>query len=368
MSDSQQPHAVPPRALITGITGQDGSYLAELLIERGYEVHGLVRRSSGFATARIDHLFEDPHMPDPQVRNGADEVATSAGADLHYGDMLDFSSLRRLVEDVQPDEVYNLAAQRHVRVSFDMPEYTVQTIMNGTPNLLEAIRQPDIDVRSYQAGSSEMFGNAPEAPQSETTSFHPRSPYAAAKVGAHAMAAVYREAYGLFVCNGILFNHESPRRGPTFVTRKITRGIRADPARRGRGALPREPRRQPRLGLRARVHGGGLADAAAGRPRRLRDRDRRQPHGARVPRGRVRADRPRGGALRPLRRALPAPRRGRTPARRRLQGPRRARGRWRPRTTFPELVRIMLEADLLGAGLDPARCLARASSPQARAA
>ena len=212
MSDSQQPHAVPPRSLITGITGQDGSYLAELLIERGYEVHGLVRRSSGFATARIDQLFEDPHMPDPQVR-------------LHYGDMLDFSSLRRLVEDVQPDEVYNLAAQSHVRVSFDMPEYTVQPIMNGTTNLLEAIRQSDLDVRPYQAGSSEMFGNAPEAPQSETTPFHPRSPYAAAKVGAHAMAAVYRERYGLFVCNGILFNHESPRRGPTFVTRKITRGI-----------------------------------------------------------------------------------------------------------------------------------------------
>ena len=205
-------HQVKPRALITGITGQDGSYLAELLAAKGYEVHGLIRRSSGFATARIDHLFEDPHTPDPQVR-------------LHYGDMLDFGSLMRLVADVQPDEIYNLAAQSHVRVSFDMPEYTVQTIMNGTTNLLEAIRLSDLDVRFYQAGSSEMFGNAAERPQRETTPFDPRSPYAAAKAGAHAMTKVYREAYGLFACNGILFNHESPRRGPTFVTRKITRGI-----------------------------------------------------------------------------------------------------------------------------------------------
>ena len=159
-----------------------------------------------------NELFEDPHMPDPQVR-------------LHYGDMLDYSSLSRLVEESQPDEIYNLAAQSHVRVSFDMPEYTVQTIMNGTTNLLEAIRLSDLDIRYYQAGSSEMFGNAPERPQRESTTFHPRSPYAAAKVGAHAMTKVYREAYGLFACNGILFNHESPRRGPTFVTRKITRGI-----------------------------------------------------------------------------------------------------------------------------------------------
>ena len=201
-----------PRTLITGITGQDGSYLAELLCDKGYEVHGLIRRSSGFATGRIEHLFEDPHMPDPQVR-------------LHYGDMLDYSSLSRLVEEIQPDEIYNLAAQSHVRVSFDMPEYTVQTIMNGATNLLEAIRLSDLDIRYYQASSSEMFGNAPERPQRESTAFHPRSPYAAAKVGAHAMTKVYREAYGLFACNGILFNHESPRRGPTFVTRKITRGI-----------------------------------------------------------------------------------------------------------------------------------------------
>ena len=200
------------RALITGITGQDGSYLAELLLERGYEVHGLIRRASGFHTDRIDHLYRDMHLPDVGLR-------------LHYGDMLDSSSLRRLVDEVRPDEVYNLAAQSHVRVSFDMPEYTVQTILDGTTALLEAIRQSGQQPRFYQAGSSEMFGDVVETPQRETTPFSPRSPYAAAKVGAHAMTRVYREAYGLFACNGILFNHESPRRGPTFVTRKITMGI-----------------------------------------------------------------------------------------------------------------------------------------------
>ena len=199
-------------ALITGITGQDGSYLAELLLERGYEVHGLIRRSSGFSTARIDHLYEDPHVPEARIR-------------LHYGDMLDFMSLQRILAEAEPDEVYNLAAQSHVRVSFDMPEYTVQTIMNGTTNLLEAIQQSGAPVRVYQAGSSEMFGKVAEVPQNESTPFHPRSPYAAAKVGAHHIARVYREAYGLFICNGILFNHESPRRGPTFVTRKITRAL-----------------------------------------------------------------------------------------------------------------------------------------------
>ena len=200
------------RALITGITGQDGSYLAELLLERGYTVHGLIRRASGFNTQRIDHLYEDPHIPDTRVR-------------LHYGDMVDSSSLLRLVAEVQPHEVYNLAAQSHVRVSFDIPEYTVQTIVNGTTNLLEAIRQSGMETRFYQASSSEMFGRVAETPQRETTPFNPRSPYAAAKVGAYEMARVYRDAYDLFACNGILFNHESPRRGPTFVTRKITRGI-----------------------------------------------------------------------------------------------------------------------------------------------
>ena len=200
------------RALITGVTGQDGSYLADLLLGKGYEVHGLIRRSSGFATARIDHLYADPHEPDVGLR-------------LHYGDMLDAGSLRRLIEDARPDEIYNLAAQSHVRVSFDMPEFTAKTIVDGTTSLLEAIRQSGVSTRFYQAGSSEMFGNAPETPQRESTPFRPRSPYAAAKVGAHMMTFTYREAYGLFACNGILFNHESPRRGPTFVTRKITRGI-----------------------------------------------------------------------------------------------------------------------------------------------
>lgn len=200
------------RVLITGITGQDGSYLAEALLERGYEVHGLIRRASGFNTQRIDHLYEDPHVPNVKVR-------------LHYGDMVDSSSLQRLVSEVQPHEVYNLAAQSHVRVSFDIPEYTVQTIVNGTTNLLEAIRQTSPETRYYQASSSEMFGRVVETPQRETTPFNPQSPYAAAKVGAYEMARVYRDAFGLFACNGILFNHESPRRGPTFVTRKITRGI-----------------------------------------------------------------------------------------------------------------------------------------------
>lgn len=200
------------RALITGITGQCGSYLAELLLAKGYEVHGLVRRSSNFHTDRIDHLLADIH---------AAEVRTV----LHYGDMLDAGSLRRLVDEVQPDEVYNLAAQSHVRVSFDMPEYTAQTIVIGTTNLLEAIRQSGVGARVYQASSSEMFGAVVESPQRESTRFRPRSPYAAAKVAAHHMVEVYREAYGVFACSGILFNHESPRRGPTFVTRKITRGI-----------------------------------------------------------------------------------------------------------------------------------------------
>ena len=201
------------RALITGVTGQDGSYLADLLLAKGYEVHGLIRRSSGFHTDRIDHLYQDPHIEGGRFF-------------LHYGDMSDFSSLRALLDVSQPDEVFNMAAQSHVRVSFDMPEYTVATIMNGTTNLLEAIRQSGTtDVRFYQAGSSEMFGRVTETPQRESTPFRPQSPYAAAKVGAHEMVKVYRDAYGLYACNGILFNHESPRRGPTFVTRKITRAV-----------------------------------------------------------------------------------------------------------------------------------------------
>jgi GDPmannose 4,6-dehydratase len=202
------------RALVTGVTGQDGSYLAELLLDKGYEVHGLIRRSSGFHTDRIDHLYVDPHVDGARLF-------------LHYGDMSDYMSLRRLVDEAEPDEVYNLAAQSHVRVSFDMPEYTVSTIMNGTTNLLEAIHRSGASPRYYQAGSSEMFGRVAEVPQRESTPFNPQSPYAAAKVGAHEMVRVYRESYGIHATNGILFNHESPRRGPTFVTRKVSRAVAA---------------------------------------------------------------------------------------------------------------------------------------------
>jgi GDPmannose 4,6-dehydratase len=196
------------RALITGITGQDGSYLAELLIDKGYEVHGLIRRSSAFNTARIDHLYRDPHDPEARLF-------------LHYGDLTDGSRLVTLIERIQPDEIYHLGAQSHVRVSFDEPEFTGDTTGLGTTRLLEAIRVTQVPARFYQASSSEMFG-ATSPPQNEDTPFYPRSPYGAAKVYSYWMARNYREAYGLFAVNGILFNHESPRRGETFVTRKIT--------------------------------------------------------------------------------------------------------------------------------------------------
>jgi GDPmannose 4,6-dehydratase len=203
------------RALITGITGQDGSYLAELLLSEGYEVHGIVRRCSTFNTTRIDHIYVDAHEPDARLF-------------LHAGDMSDGTGLRHILEKVQPDEVYNLAAQSHVRISFEQPEYTADVTATGVLRLLDAIRDyckhSGRTVRFYQAGSSEMFGAAPP-PQDERTPFHPRSPYAVSKVAAHWYAVNYREGYNLFICNGILFNHESPRRGETFVTRKITRGL-----------------------------------------------------------------------------------------------------------------------------------------------
>jgi len=198
------------KALITGITGQDGSYLAELLLEKGYEVHGIIRRSSSFNTQRIDHLYSDPHQSDTRLF-------------LHYGDLIDGTGLREILTRVQPDEVYNLGAQSHVRVSFDQPVYTVQTDAVGTIRLLEAIRDTGLNTKFYQASSSEMFGKAVEVPQTEKTPFYPRSPYGCAKVYSFFQTVNYREAYGLFACNGILFNHESPRRGETFVTRKITR-------------------------------------------------------------------------------------------------------------------------------------------------
>ena len=204
---------MPKKAFITGITGQDGSYLAELLLAKGYEVHGLIRRSSTFNTSRIDHLYVDPHESDVKLF-------------LHYGDLSDGARLVSLLSEVNPDEVYNLAAQSHVRVSFDEPEHTGDTTGVGTMRMLEAVRMSGIHTRFYQASSSEMFGASPP-PQNEDTWFHPRSPYGAAKVYSYWVTRNYREAYGMFAVNGILFNHESPRRGETFVTRKITRAVAA---------------------------------------------------------------------------------------------------------------------------------------------
>ncbi len=202
------------KALITGITGQDGAYLTEFLLEKGYEVHGIKRRTSLFNTDRIDHLYQDPHDPDVRFR-------------LHYGDMADANSLIRVIQDVQPEEIYNLAAQSHVGVSFESPEYTANVDALGTLRVLEAVRVLGMtrDVRFYQASTSELFGLVQEIPQRETTPFYPRSPYGVAKLYAYWITVNYREAYGMYACNGILFNHESPVRGETFVTRKITRGL-----------------------------------------------------------------------------------------------------------------------------------------------
>jgi GDPmannose 4,6-dehydratase len=203
---------VDKKALITGITGQDGSYLAEFLLVKGYEVHGIIRRASTFNTGRIDHLYTDPHI------NGVRLF-------LHYGDIADSTNLIKLLYRIQPDEIYHLAAQSHVRVSFDIPEYTGDVTGLGTVRILEAIRETGLKAKFYQASSSEMFGQAKEIPQRESTPFYPRSPYGAAKVYAYWVTVNYRESYGMFACNGILFNHESPRRGETFVTRKVTRSV-----------------------------------------------------------------------------------------------------------------------------------------------
>ena len=201
-------------ALITGITGQDGSYLAEFLLQKGYEVHGIKRRASSFNTQRIDHIYQDPHEPNPKLS-------------LHYGDLTDTSNLTRIINDVRPDEIYNLAAQSHVAVSFESPEYTADVDALGALRLLESIRFLGLEkkTRFYQASTSELYGLVQETPQKETTPFHPRSPYAVAKLYSYWITVNYREAYGMYACNGILFNHESPRRGETFVTRKITRGL-----------------------------------------------------------------------------------------------------------------------------------------------
>ncbi|MDA7880840.1 GDP-mannose 4,6-dehydratase [Akkermansiaceae bacterium] len=202
------------KALITGITGQDGSYLAELLLEKGYEVHGIKRRASSFNTERVDHIYEDPHVEKARFK-------------LHYGDLTDTSNLTRIISEIQPDEVYNLGAQSHVAVSFESPEYTADVDAIGTLRLLEAIRFLGLEKKTkfYQASTSELYGLVQEVPQKETTPFYPRSPYAAAKMYAYWITVNYRESYGMYACNGILFNHESPRRGETFVTRKITRAI-----------------------------------------------------------------------------------------------------------------------------------------------
>jgi GDPmannose 4,6-dehydratase len=200
------------KALITGITGQDGSYLAELLLEKGYEVHGLIRRSSSFNTGRIEHIYQDPHTNNRRLF-------------LHYGDLSDASNLSRLLEKIKPDEIYNLAAQSHVRVSFDIPEYTADTTGLGTLRILDAIKENNLKTKFYQASSSEMFGKVQETPQTENTPFYPRSPYGVAKLFAHWITKNYRESYNLFAVSGILFNHESPRRGSTFVTKKITEGL-----------------------------------------------------------------------------------------------------------------------------------------------
>lgn len=200
------------KALITGITGQDGSYLAELLLEKGYEVHGIIRRSSSFNTERIDHLYRDPHINDVKMF-------------LHYGDLSDSSNLSRLLEKIQPNEIYNLAAQSHVRVSFDMPEYTADVVGLGTIRILDAIKETQIKTKFYQASTSELYGKVVETPQTEKTPFYPRSPYACAKLYSYWITVNYRESYNMYACNGILFNHESPRRGETFVTKKITHAI-----------------------------------------------------------------------------------------------------------------------------------------------
>jgi GDPmannose 4,6-dehydratase len=206
------PKFMSKRALITGITGQDGSYLTELLLSKGYEVHGIIRRASTFNTSRLEHIYADPHVAKTSLK-------------LHYGDLSDASALSRLIGKIAPDEIYNLAAQSHVRVSFDCPEYTTDITATGAVRLLEAIRETGIKTKFYQASSSEMFGMVQHIPQSEKTPFYPRSPYGCAKVYAHWITVNYRESYDLFACSGILFNHESPRRGETFVTRKITRAV-----------------------------------------------------------------------------------------------------------------------------------------------
>ena len=336
------------RALITGITGQDGSYLAELLLDKGYEVHGVVRRSSTMNRGRIDHLSH----AHPSHAEGSRFV-------LHYGDMTDSGGLNRLVKNIRPEEIYNLAAQSHVHVSFDQPEYTADADGLGTTRLLEAIRTSGVPARFYQASTSEMFGLAPP-PQNETTPFHPRSPYAVAKLYAHWMTVNYREAHGMFACSGILFNHESPRRGENFVSRKVTRGVAA--------ILAGQSDKLALGNLEAKRDWGHARDyveamwlmlqqslpddyvIASGVHRSVRDL-------VRLAFGLVGLEWERyvvsdSAFIRPA--EVPELRGDPTKARERLG--------WRPKTSFEELIREMLEQDLKVAGLEPAEHLKPAAA------
>ena len=327
----------PRKALITGITGQDGSYLAELLLEKGYEVHGLIRRSSSFNTGRIDHLYRDPHEAQTRLF-------------LHYADLTDSSSLIGHLHRVKPDEVYNLGAQSHVKVSFEMPEFTAETAAMGTLRMLEAVRTADWPIRFYQAGSSEMFGKVVERPQTERTPFYPRSPYAVAKVFAHFMTVDYREAYGLHASNGILFNHESPRRGGTFVTRKVTRGVAAILAGKQEHLF---------LGnLDAKRDWGYAKEYVEAMWLMLQQPEpddyviaTGETHSVRelceVAFGLVGLDWERYVRVD----EVPPAHRGGRALRGRLEGGERLG--WEARTTFRDLVRLMLEHDLREAGLDP---------------
>jgi GDPmannose 4,6-dehydratase len=331
------------KALITGITGQDGSYLAELLLDKGYEVHGLIRRSSSFSTGRIDHLYSDIHSQQRPLF-------------LHYGDLSDSSSLITTINSVQPAEVYNLGAQSHVKVSFEMPEFTADTAGMGNLRLLEAIRYATWPIRFYQAGSSEMFGKVLESPQNEATPFYPRSPYAVSKVFSLWMTIQYREAYGLFASNGILFNHESPRRGPTFVTRKITRAVAEIVA--GRQA-------KVYLGnLEARRDWGYAPEYVESMWRILQHE---QPDDFVIATGEMHTVREFLDAafglvgLRADEHLEIDPRYFRPTEVDELCGDAGKAARlldWRPSTSFAQIVRIMVEADLRAAGIDPTSVVA----------
>ena len=365
------------RALVTGITGQDGAYLAELLLAKGYEVHGVKRRASSFNTERIDHLYHELDETGPGVR-------------LHYGDLTDSLSLLRIIQQVKPDEIYNLAAQSHVAVSFEEPEYTANADGLGTLRVLEAMRSLGLGdrCRFYQASTSELYGLVRETPQRETTPFHPRSPYGVAKLYAYWITVNYREAYGLYGCNGILFNHESPIRGETFVTRKITRGAGAGDLRPAALPVSRQPRCAARLGPRARLRRSAVADPAAGRagdyviatgiqhsvrefvtlaaremgvrarvPRQRRRRARRRREHRR---SRARRSRPATCSCASIRSITARPKSRPCSA---MPAFARKQLGWTPRTSFAELVREMASADLAlaaarGAGRAAARAMA----------